>query len=627
MFKTVFSFESQNFITRRNFKIFLALFLLLVGLSYDGIRDYKASVDNIESFQVTERLKASKFMNYTLYGTRGVRFLFIPSPFCVIFNDLAIYRGLISIADSGEGLYIFSDFNGKELFSDPSGFIDFSGIISLIGCLIAILYGYDAARNADYLDLLKDISGNKRIVLPITLSRIILLNLSLFFLCLLSLLWFLINGINLFDKSFLYFFLVLFLFISSFVAAGAVIGSIKKKGLKIGSLFVVPFVFLFIIPGVINKVFYNEATNIKSIQKFEFDKLKVMMNLEKRSYDQIKTWKSGKVAPDEIKRLVQSGQENEYKEIKGFEIYRIDMILKRVKAYHLVSSFFPTSFYKATNRELSSKGFKNFIIFYQFTFNKKCEFIAFYIDRKFYKPFPKTGLEPFIKGDEDLFRAKSQLPYFFWLGILLTFLYVIGLLFTLYRMHSKVIKTGDKVQNKTFWPVEIDFNKENTLCGVCKNDQIKDDIFQYYRLQKNAACIDKINGDIQHQLNDIKANVVLKYFCRLSGVSMEKAVDYLKILGIIDLTSLKLTREEILKFYVILKAAKDEEYIILNDFLKNESKEFENVLFKFLVFLEDCGKKILYLSSEMYSPKVALNGKINVDFKAFPLDFNEVTLR
>ncbi|MGD2092726.1 MAG: hypothetical protein PVH61_41550 [Candidatus Aminicenantes bacterium] len=622
MFRPVLSFESKRFFIKKNFKIFLALFLLLVGLSYDGIRDYKATIDSIESFQETERQKASKFMNYTLYGTRGIRLLFVPGPFCVIFNDLAVYRGLIASVDSGEGLYIFSDLNGKELFSDSSGFLDFSGIIYLIGCLIAILYGYDVTRNQDYLNLLKEISNNNRIVLSIVLSRIILLNLYLILLCFLSLLWFLINGINLFDVSFLYFILVLVLVISSFIAGGAVIGSIKNKGLKIGSLFIVPFVFLLLIPGVIKKVFYNEATNIKTIQKFEFEKLKVMMKFEKRAYDQIKIWKSGKVAPDEIKSLVQSGQEIEYKELKGFEIYRIDMISRRVKAYHLVSSFFPTSFYNVTNRELSSKGFKNFIKFYQFTFNKKYDFIAFYIDRKFYKPFPKTGLEPFIKGDEDLFHSESQLPYFFWMGVFLTFLYFAVLLITLYRMQTKWIKE-EKAKS-----VIVDFNKGNPLFALCKNEKIKSDIFRYYQEQKTAACIDKITVDFH--FNGVRADGVLKFLCQLAEAKEEKAIEYLSILGIEDLNTLKLGYEEILKFYAAVKIAQNGvEFIVLNDFFKQETREFEEDFFKMLSALVDTSaQKILYLSCNMYYPKKPLDESFKIDtFYLLPLPIDEVTLR
>jgi hypothetical protein len=620
MFKAVFSFESKRFIIKRNFKIFLALFLLLVGLSYDGIRDYKATIDGIESFQETERQKASQFMNYTLYGTRGIRLLFVPDPLCVIFNDLAVYRGLISTVDSGEGLYIFSDMNGKEVFADSSGFLDFSGVIYLIGCLIAILYGYDASRNEDYLNLVKEISDNRRIVLPIVLSRIILLNLYMILLCFLSLLWFLINGINLFDVSFLYFILVLVLVISSFIAGGAVIGSIKNKGLKICSLFIIPFVFLLLIPGVIKKVFYNEATNIKSLQEFEFDKLKIMMKLEKRSYDQIKIWKSGEVAPDEIKKLVQSGQEIEYKELKGFELNRIDMISKRVKSYHLVSSFFPTSFYNATNKELSSKGFKNFIIFYRFTFDKKCEFIAFYIDRKFYKPFPKTGLEPFIKGDEDLFHSQSQLPYFFWLGVFLTLFYTSVLLFVFYRIQIKRMKTPEP---KTVYT--IDKEKDNPLFVLCENLSIKEDIFNYYQSQK-AVCLEKINtGDFM--FNDIKALEIFKHLCIVSGVDRQKALEYLGHMGIRDLTGLPVCHEIILKIYAAVKTAGDSGLIVLNDFLKNESREFEKDFFNLLLFLEKSGKKILYFSCQMKQSNYRLTDKIKVDgFKSFPLELISTSL-
>lgn len=622
MFKTVFSFETKKFIIKRNFKILLALFLLLVGLSYDGIRDYKAAIDSTESFQETERKKASTFMNYTLYGTRGIRFLYIPSPFCVIFNDLSVYRGLISSVDSGEGLYLFSDINGKELFADSSGFLDFSGIIYLIGCLIAILYGYDATRNEDYLNLLKDISGNKRFILPIVLTRIILLNLALIFLCFLSLLWFLINGINLFEVNFLYFILLLVLGISAFIAGGAVIGSIKRKVKKIVYLFVVPIVFLLLLPGVIHKVFYNEATNIKSIPKFEFDKLKVMMKLEKRSYDQIKIWKSGKVAPDNIKALVKSGQEIEYKELKGFEIYRISMISKRVKAYHLVSSFFPTSFYRSTNRELSSKGFKNFLIFYQFTFDKKLDFIAFYIDRKFYKPFPKTGLEPFIKGDEDLFHADSQLPYFFWLGISFSFLYIAALLFILFRMHS----IQDEIHKRNIKAPAIDFKEGDSIFTLCKDDKVKVGFFRYYQGQKESACIDRL--PVNFNFNGIRAEVVFKFLCRLAGVDWETAVEYLAILGFNDLSTKEMNNEDILKMYAVLKIAKNSfEYIVINDFFYRMSRKFEADFFKLLTLLVDDGKKIIYLSTEMYYPQVALNGKIKIDFKTFPLDFKKVTLR
>jgi hypothetical protein len=195
--------------------------------------------------------------------------------------------------------------------------------------------------------------------------------------------------------------------------------------------------------------------------------------------------------------------------------------------------------------------------------------------------------------------------------------------------------TNSEEDEKPVKPMRVDFTKSNTLLALCKNDQVKSEIFKYYQGQKDAASIKKIPVNFTYQLNGlngIKGNIVLKYLCRLAGVSWEKAVEYLKIVGITDLISLKLAREEILKIYAVLKVAKDVEYIILNDFFKNEPREFESDLFKLLGALEKSGKKILYLSCNMFYPKdkdkihEEVTGEIET-FYIFELPIDSVTLR
>jgi hypothetical protein len=159
-------------------------------------------------------------------------------------------------------------------------------------------------------------------------------------------------------------------------------------------------------------------------------------------------------------------------------------------------------------------------------------------------------------------------------------------------MHTKRIK---KEQAKT---VKIDFKKGNSLFALCKDGKIKDDIFHYYQGQKNAACIDKI--PVNFQFNGLPAHVVLDFLCALAGATKEQAVKYLEILGIEDLNTLKLNYEEILKFYAAVKIAKNgAETIILNDFFKKESREFEEDCFKLLATLEASEQKVLYLSCQM----------------------------
>ncbi len=630
MFKGIMGYESKKLFIRRNIIILAVLFIFLALLCWDGISDYKKIEANKKPFHEMERDKVAMHIHYTFYGVRGVRLLYIPGPLSVIFNDSAVFDGLMSHVDSGEKLEISNSFKGKDLFSDSGGFMDFSGIMFLISSFMALIYGWDATRCKKYLEFITDISGSPKPGFLITVARIILLNLVFLVLSGLALVWLLINGINAANIFYLVYIIVLILVITFFTVAGAIIGSLKSKVAQFITMPVLYFLLVLVIPWLLHRAVYMEAKEgIKSIYEFEYQTFKYIMEFEKRGYKAVSVWKSGEVAPDDVKAVIQSGQEVEYKKLREIELKRIDGIVKRIRVYQTLASLFPTTFYISTNKELSSKGFQNFIAFYRYSYNMKQDFIKFYIDRKFYRPLPKTGVEPFIKGNEDLFYGKSRLPNSFLLGLLLAVVYIAALLVTLSRMQSK------ETQEENVKPFNVDFNKGNILFALCKDEKIKSDISRYYRAQKNTACIDKINVDIQNQLNGlngIKADAVFKYLCRLAGVSEEKAVEYLKAIGIIDLTSLNLTREEILKFYVVLKAAKDVEYIILDDFLKNEPREFEKDFFKFLAFLEVSGKKILYMSCDIYYPKdkdklqETINGKLD-DFLLLPLPIDRVTLR
>jgi hypothetical protein len=99
------------------------------------------------------------------------------------------------------------------------------------------------------------------------------------------------------------------------------------------------------------------------------------------------------------------------------------------------------------------------------------------------------------------------------------------------------------------------------------------------------------------------------------------------MLNINDLNTYQVSHEDILKIYFVVKASADVDYIVINDFFKKEYLQFEEDFLKLLTFMVDEGKKIIYLSDEMYYPKVALNGKIKIDYKIFPLDFKKITLR
>jgi hypothetical protein len=637
MFRGIMGYESKKLFIKRNIIMLAGIFLLLSFLCWNGIRDYNLIQANKKPFQELERKKVSMLLHYTLYGVRGVRLLYIPKPISIIFNDSAVFPGMTAHLDTGEKLDISNSFKGKDLFSDSGGFMDFAGIMLLIASFLGLAYGWDGTRSPDYLKFISDISGCDKPGFLITLARIILLNLVSWLLAGLALAWLLINGINAANMFYLVYVMVLSLVIGFFVTLGAIMGSFKSKIIQFICMPLLYFLLVFFIPWLVLKGVYTEAQKgIQSIYEFEYETFEYLMNFEKKAYEKYGVWKSGKeAAPEDIKTMIKTSTESVYKQMQKLEDKRLGGILKRVRTYQTISAFLPTTFYISSNKELSSKGFQNFVDFYGYAYDMKFKFVDFYLYRKFWMPLPKSGVEPFIKGDEDLYYGKSQLPTSFLLGIIITLFHLAVLLIVLHRVQKKVTGVGKNEQEKPLTPVDVDFKQGNTLLALCKNQQIKGEVSRYYRGQRNTVCIDKIPVNIQHQLNGLKgidAGAVLKYLCILSGVNREKAVEYLKVLGIHDLNRVELTREEILKFYAVLKSAKDIEYIVLDDFFKNEPREFENDLFKFLGFLEESGKKILYLSCDMYYPKDKnkINEKINGHIETFciiPLPIDSVTLR
>jgi hypothetical protein len=585
---------------------------------WDGVNDYKTILESKKPFKKMEEDKVSLHIHYTFYGIRGVRLLFIPSPLSVIFNDLAVFEGMTAHVDTAEKLNISNSFKGKDLFSDSGGYMDFSGIMLIIGSLLALLYGYDATRNQEYLRMLTNITRNRKLVLLIILARVVLLNLVFWALSGLALLWLFIFGINAANIFYLCFVLGLNLVITFFVFLGAAISSLKRGYIALGIFY---FLLVLFIPWIIQKAVYVEAKkSIKEIHQFEYEMFKYVMDFEKRFYERFGVWKSGKVAPNDIKTMIQSGQEIEYKKLRENEKKRINGISKRIRIYQSLAAFLPSTFYLSSNKELSSKGFQNFIDFYRYAYEMKFKFIKFYIDRKFYRQLPKSGVEPFIKNNEDLFYGQSRLPPNFFIGVTLSVLYIICLSFILFRIHAR--KTKKESKNP-----QIDFEEgQNSIFVLCKDNQIKDEIFRYYE-QQNAICLDKINTK-DFRFYGISLEYMFNYFCSISGVDKEIAGENLALLGITDLKRESHEHDTILKIYTAIKIAVDSEFIVLNDFLKKESRNLEENVFELLTNLEMEGKKIIYLSTEMYFTKVSLDKKVNVeDTVTFPLFMDKITVR
>ena len=162
----------------------------------------------------------------------------------------------------------------------------------------------------------------------------------------------------------------------------------------------------------------------------------------------------------------------------------------------------------------------------------------------------------------------------------------------------------------------------------CENEKIKTEIFNYYQKQK-AVSLEKIETS-DFQFNGIKAPELLKHLSVISGVDEKQALEKLPHMDIKDLTGLPVCHEIVLKIYAAVQTAAQSELVVLNDFLKNESREFEKAFLSLLLFLEKSGKKIIYLSTQIFQTQSMndLDEKIKVEkFKTLPINLHKISLR
>ncbi len=599
--------------------IFLALlFLGLLFFVYDGISDYKSTANSVIDFQKIEIEKVKLYIHYTLYGVRGVRLMFLPHPISALFNDSGAFNELTAAIDTAERLQISTNLSGKGLFSDSGGFMDFSGILFLCCAAISLTYGCFFARG----DYRKYLASNGRLSwLKIMIAKaacwsVILLVFWGGAFC--AILFSVDSAFNITLSAHVFTFLAVQIFL--FIVGGFVGAAVEGNLRQLSTISTIFFLSVFLLPWMIQKIVYSSASDISSNQKFGHEKLKLIMKLEKALFKRFKVWDSSGIAPDEIKKAVNEALANEFDDLKKMEEERKRQTIRKINWHQFLSALFPTAFYSSMSKEVGSMGHLNYVDFFDYAHAMKYGFLAFYTEKKFDNPYPGQ-VEPFINGNENIFKGQSRLPKYFALGLGLTLLGTLLFLYLTYRQHKQRFRAGE------FITPEIEFPEgENSQFVLCKNKDIQQTIFQYYLLQPHTVCLEQINpDDFRLGLNPLN---LTKHLCRLSGVPLEKTLKNLEFLEVNQLPD-ELTDEMIKKIHIAVSTAGNFELLVLDHFLEDESKKLEKNLFHLLAHLDVRGKYILYLSTEMYNPAPKLEEKYKPDGPYFTDDMNykEISVR
>ncbi len=430
----------------RELFIFLALLALFIFLTDSGKNLYLDSLQNKKAFQDTENKYVGSYIFYTQYGTYGIRLMFLNSPFAALhYNPL--FDGLLSGVNSGDRMNVYKEVKGKYFFSKKSDYMSFLGFMLLVAAFFSTLYGCDVPGKKAYLRFLSKYAPPGQLFFAIALARIMIMSAVFLVFLSASLAWLRIHGLNLFQTPIFYHVLLIALILLYFFFSGFVMGSLKNKFARSASLACF-YCFSFILfPLVLDIHTQIDAADMKSLFKFEFENLDVIMIVEKRLYEKFGKSKDGEKASPPLLADIKAAVHSDFALIFQRETeYREDLKDKIGTRYYL-SCLYPVLFYSQSIEELNGCGGFAFIDFNRFSRQRKEEFIDFYVEKKFINPTRAVDVENFIKGDENIYYSQSRVPKDFWFGVTLTMVYnLMAMAIAYFRFKNLLKQHSRKIQ-------------------------------------------------------------------------------------------------------------------------------------------------------------------------------------
>jgi hypothetical protein len=552
-FKAFIKVDWRGILRLRNVVVLLLLTAMALYFVQSGVDQYKNLLEVKQEFQELERLRIESYRDYTDYTSFGFRLMLIPGPSIIFFSNTAVISELISHLDAGDVLNLFKSIFGKNLLKENQGkFKDFSGVIFFLGSLLVLYLGLESVRHLEYKRLLESISSVGKLFLLIVLSRIILVALILLFITCCAFLLVLLNDISLPAEiirhmwGFLGMMTGVMVF---FYSCGLVVGGLaRSKSTAVLICIVVWILFVFFIPGGVESFISKRAERLPSNYRIDLDKIILHRRFENRAEDSAGKFDRSKRNTKSEIELIESYSLNELK-----KILELDRMIEResrnlVNLYQRISVFFPTTFYLCTANGVSSGGYESVIDFHHYTRQMKEGFVRYYIDEYFRKKSDKV--ENFIKGDEAVFTGQSRLGGYFWQGNIMTWLYLVLLLYWGYYLFKRnMFRVQEKKKDAANKTGELKLKKGAKRVLLVKKDRFKDVLYNLFSGQTRNPVKQGFKGKIFLNDKDIALYPVIKdffYLCHPRHIPGE-----IKVVLFLDLVSalLKLTGKEREAFY------------------------------------------------------------------------------
>lgn len=437
---------------------FLLLYFGLLGMFQVQVSEYKNEAEETRSAAKLENQKAGQFSGYTAYSVYGLHFTCLPTPLDFLLG-FKIHNGLGSSADVGTRLNIYEDKKGKNALPDTfGGYLNFVGILVLAGSIFPSVFGFLGFSDKRRWKYLCSHHSFKKVFFQTAAARMTVVSSFILLLVPATTLLGFINGINIIDKHYLLYGLIMMGVGNFFLFLGAAHGASKNKTVGKTVLVIVLVVLLAAVPWAVIKTGRHISLGI-SAHRTEFDIFEMLMAFEKSGYMKFRDERFS----DDVVKFMKSYRDNELKILESMEVRHRRQMIEKADKYSLLSMFFPTTFVMGSALEFSGKGIDGLFALYDYTLEKKIAFINYYFDNEYFKDPKPQKVESFLKGDDALFPLRPALPPYFYLGAILLALYLAAAAVTAYIKMSRRVYEKQKFHGEEDMFLTLSQSQPNTL--------------------------------------------------------------------------------------------------------------------------------------------------------------------
>ncbi len=492
--------ETKKVLGRRYLTIVLIFFVASGYFIQYGIGQYKHLMEESNNFIKFESDTYQQFVYPAMYGDYGFRILYEPSPLMVFFDGgVPVPPNMTSIIDGSERMNIYHSLKGQGGFAMiASAFTTLAGFVLLFGSGLVLLFGFMGTKDHEWLKFLEDSTNRKKLFLYILISKAFILLLFCLVLAGVSLLMFIINGVTVNTCQVLAISLGAFAMLLCFLLLGLTAGTLKNRFWGWTSMVIAWFVLAFFIPVLIYHLTYARATSIQSPYKLEAANQKLFTDYEKSSKEKAGKFDQSKRGSELEKEMFIIFWEGGLKESMRNEAGMLNEMKENASFFQNWAALFPSTFFLSVNTEMSSRGFANMAGFYEYTIQKKKDFIWYLAQN--YILSTQMVFPPFIKSNENIYQGKSQLPGNYNFGFAVTIIWVIVLLGLYWNRLNRMLDHVPKTDNDREFNQD-DFKKNQINVVITSDRSLYPKLLVKLRSQKAAfvsiPCPPQLPGEFK----------------------------------------------------------------------------------------------------------------------------------